>query len=171
MTRTLSPPCRRDSRVARQSRGFTLMELMITVAIAAILASIAIPAYNSYILKSHRTEAKTALLDMASMEERFFTTTNSYSTATTDLGYSGNWPVIVGSGYYEIQDPTPTVTQAIAPTVQNPAGTPASFTLTAVPVPGNMQVQDLACQVFTVSSTGTKAATGNDPNPSVDCWN
>src|SRR5271155_5243504 len=79
-------------------QGFTLIELVITMVIVAILASIAIPAYNSYILKSHRTEAKTALLDMASLEERYFTTQNVYSTAATDLGYSG-WPAVVGSGY------------------------------------------------------------------------
>ena len=171
MTRTLSPPCTRDPRAFREPRGFTLMELMITLAIAAILASIAVPAYNSYILKSHRTEAKSALLDMASMEERYFTTQNSYSTATTDLGYSGPWPVTVGSGYYWIQDPTPTVIPATAPTALNPAGIPASFSLTAVPVPGNMQTEDLACQSFTVSSNGQKTATGNDPNANTDCWN
>jgi type IV pilus assembly protein PilE len=143
------------------------MELMITVAIAAILASIAIPAYNSYVLKSHRTEAKTALLDMASMEERFFTTTNGYSQLTTDLGYSGPWPVTVGSGYYQIQ--APAVNPAVAPTGANPAGTPASFTLTAVPV--NIQLQDGACTQFQVLSNGTKLAQGSDPNANVDCWN
>ena len=115
MTRTISPPCRRDSRASREPRGFTLMELMITLAIAAILASIAIPAYNSYILKSHRTEAKSALLDMASMEERYFSTTSSYSTTPSDFGYSGNWPIVVGSGYYQIHEANLTVTPATAP--------------------------------------------------------
>jgi len=168
MTRNSSPPCRRDSRASRESRGFTLLELMITLAIAAILASIAIPAYNSYILKSHRTEAKSALLDMASMEERFFSTQNGYSQLTTDLGYSGNWPVVVGSGYYEIQ--MPAVNPATAPSPGNPAGTPASFTLTAVPVPGNMQTGDTACTQFNVLSNGTKTAAGS-PTASTDCWN
>ena len=168
MIRTFSPPCRRDSRASRESRGFTLMELMITLAIAAILASIAIPAYNSYILKSHRTEAKSALLDMASMEERYFSTQNSYSQLTTDLGYSGNWPVVVGNGYYEIQ--MPAVNPATAPSGVNPAGTPASFTLTAVPVPGNMQNEDTACTQFNVLSNGTKTAVGS-PTANTDCWN
>lgn len=170
MTRTISPPCRRDSRVSREPRGFTLMELMITLAIAAILASIAIPAYNSYILKSHRTEAKSALLDMASMEERYFTTTSSYSTTPSDLGYSA-WPIVVGSGYYQITQANLTVTPATAPSALNPAGTPASFQIIATPVPGNIQNQDTACTSFIVFSNGTKSATGTDPNASTDCWN
>ncbi len=76
----------------RRSGGMTLIELIIVMVIVAIMASIAIPSYNSYVLKSHRTEAKTALLDLASMEERYFSTQNVYSLLTTDLGYSGAWP-------------------------------------------------------------------------------
>src|SRR5271155_3424454 len=105
-------------------QGFTLIELVITMVIVAILASIAIPAYNSYVLKSHRTEAKTALLDMASLEERYFTTQNVYSTTTTDLGYTGAFPVTVGNGYYQVQQPV--ITPPVA------GGAPASFTITAV---------------------------------------
>jgi type IV pilus assembly protein PilE len=143
------------------------MELVITMVIAAVLASLAIPAYNSYVLKSHRTEAKTALLDMASLEERYFSTQSAYSAATADLGYSGNWPVTVGSGYYQIQ--APVVTPATAPTAGNPAGIPASFTITAVPTPGTTQTQDTACASFTISSTGTQTA--SPLANSATCWN
>jgi type IV pilus assembly protein PilE len=137
--------------------------------ILSILAAIAIPSYQSYVLKSHRTEAKTALLDLASMEERYLTTNNTYSVNTTDLGYVGAWPLTVGSGYYQVQ--APVVAAAVAPTVLTPAGTPATFTITAVPVAGSMQVNDTLCTSFTISSAGTKTATGADPNPNVDCWN
>jgi type IV pilus assembly protein PilE len=150
-------------------RGFTLIELVITMVVVAILASIAVPAYNSYILKSHRTEAKTALLDLASMEERFFSTQNVYSQLPTDLGYTGAaFPVTVGS-YYQINIEPTLWALATAPGAGNTAGTPATFGFTATPI--NMQVNDTACKTLTISSTGTKTATGNDPNPSVDCWN
>ncbi len=168
MNSALHPSRRRYRR--RDSRGFSLIELVITMVIAAILASIAVPAYNSYILKSHRTEAKTALLDMASMEERYFTTQSAYSTNPTDLGYTA-WPIVVGSGYYQILQAALVVTPATAPTAGNPAGTPATFAITATPVPGNMQNEDTACQSFTVNSIGTKRATGSDPNANTDCWN
>lgn len=159
-------PVRRSS--IRGARGFSLLELVITMVIVAILASIAIPAYNSYILKSHRTDAKSALLDLASMEERYFSTQNVYSTTNTDLGYTTAWPVTVGSGYYQIQQPV--VTVAAPPTALAPAGAPASYVLVAVPAPTSVQVNDTACQSFTLTSSGVQSATGTDPNPSVDCW-
>ena len=59
--------------------GFTLIELMVTVAIVAILSAIAYPAYTEYILKSRRTDAKNALLDLAARQERFYSLNNKYS--------------------------------------------------------------------------------------------
>src|SRR5208283_2399575 len=151
----------------RRSAGITLIELIIVMVIVAIMASIAIPSYNSYVLKSHRTEAKTALLDLASMEERYFSTQNVYSLLTTDLGYGGAWPVTVGSGYYQVQ--APVLVPAVPPTAAIPGGTPATFSITALPI--GMQLNDAACASFTITSAGVKSATGTDPNANVDCWN
>lgn len=61
-----------------KSKGFTLIELMIVVAIIGILAAVAMPEYNKYIAKSARTQAKAALLDLAQMEERYFTNNAKY---------------------------------------------------------------------------------------------
>ncbi|MGP8096220.1 MAG: type IV pilin protein [Steroidobacteraceae bacterium] len=151
----------------RRSGGMTLIELVIVMVIVAIMASIAIPSYNSYVLKSHRTEAKTALLDLASMEERYFSTQNVYSLLTTDLGYFGAWPVTVGRGYYQVQ--APVVVPAVPPTAAIPGGTPATFSVTALPI--GVQLSDAACASFTITSAGVKTATGTDPNANVDCWN
>jgi type IV pilus assembly protein PilE len=156
------------SRVC-EARGFSLMELVIAMVITGILASIAIPSYNSYILKSHRTEAKSALLDLAAMEERFFSTQNVYSQIPTDLGYTGAaFPVTVGSGYYQVDIPNATFIAATAPTALSPGGTPASYSLVATPL--GTQTNDLACTSFTLSSSGVQQAAGSDPNPNVDCW-
>jgi type IV pilus assembly protein PilE len=151
----------------RRSAGMTLLELIIVMVIVAIMASIAIPNYNSYVLKSHRTEAKTALLDLASMEERYFSTQNVYSLLATDLGYPGAWPVTVGGGYYQVQ--APVVVPAVAPTAAILGGTPATFSITALPI--GVQLNDAACASFTITSAGVKSATGADPNANVDCWN
>jgi type IV pilus assembly protein PilE len=151
-----------------ESSGFTLVELMIVVVIVAILASIAIPAYNAQIRKSRRTEAKTALLDLAGREERYFnanTGTNAYTNVPANLGYATppaamtNYPV----GTYYTVTVTPT---AAAPTATPP--TPASFIIVATPV--GDQLKDVQCGTFTVSSTGAQAASGTDPNASTNCW-
>ncbi|HEV2704000.1 MAG TPA: type IV pilin protein, partial [Steroidobacteraceae bacterium] len=85
-----------------RSAGFSLVELMVVVVIASILASIAVPAYNGSIRKSRRTEAKTALADLAAREERFFATQNIYTTSPSALAYgSGALPISVGT-YYSI---------------------------------------------------------------------
>jgi type IV pilus assembly protein PilE len=148
-----------------RSKGFTLIELVVAMVIVGILAAIAVPAYSSYVLKSHRTDAKTALLDMASLEERFFSTNNSYSQTQSDLGYTGVVPFPVGSGYYNI-----TVLTAVAATAPSGLtnGTPASYIITAAAT-GN-QVNDAACASFTINSAGQQSATGTDPQASTDCW-
>ena len=118
----------------RGARGFTRHDLKITIVIGAILASLAIPAYNSYIRKSRRTDAKTALRDLAALEERYFSTQNVYSANAADFGYAA-WGVPVGNGYYQLA--APVIVPATPPTLASlPGGTPASYTLTAVPQPG-----------------------------------
>lgn len=152
-----------------RNRGFTLVELIVAMVILATLAAIAIPSYNQYVLKSHRTEAKTALMDAASLEERYFSSINQYTGNGTQLGYAVAAPPIpVGTGYYVISNIN--VQPALPPTAGVPGGTPATFTITAVPAAGSMQVNDTACASFTIDSTGQQTATGTDANASIDCW-
>ncbi len=142
-------------RRARGWRGFTLVELLITIAIAAVLASIAIPAYNMYIRKARRTDARTALQDLAALEERYFSTQNVYSANPADFGYAA-WNVPVANGYYQIA--APAIIAATAPTALAPGGTPATYTLTATPVAGTDQVNDTACTSFSLTSGGVQSA-------------
>lgn len=148
-------------RVSGES-GFTLVELMIVVVIVSILATIAISGYTNQVRKSRRTEARTALLDMASREERFMSTNSAYSNTPSDLGYTGALPITVGSGYYQISIPT---LNAATSTV------PASFTLTATAVTGKGQDKDLPCRTLTVDSTGKQSATDSSGTASTVCWN
>lgn len=70
--------------------GFTLIELMIVVAIIAILFSIAMPSYERYMLRAHRTDGITALQNVMDAQERYFADNRSYSTTLTDLGFTSN---------------------------------------------------------------------------------
>ncbi len=159
-----------NKRLTRAA-GFTLIELMVTVAIGAILVTIATASYSAFTLKAHRTEARTTLLDLASLEERYLSTNNSYSATPSDLGYNAAaWPgVVVGSGYYEVQGVvvTPPVL-SLAPGVPS---TPAAFQITIVPVPTSVQANDTACASFTVTSQGARTATqqGGADNTAT-CW-
>lgn len=139
--------------------GFTLVELMIVLVIAAILMSVAIPAYQSQVRKSRRTDAKTALLDLAAREQRYFAVQNTFTSSFVDLGYATGAPpasVTVGSGYYTV-----TVTTAVA--------TPPGFLLTATAT--GVQTSDTSCNSFTVDNTGLqKAYNSGGTDNTTSCW-
>ena len=68
-------------------RGITLLELMIVVVIISILTAIAYPNYREYVTRAKRTEAKAALLQIATNQERFYLLNNTYTTNMTNLGF------------------------------------------------------------------------------------
>ena len=147
----------------RRSVGFTLVELMVTVAIVSVLATIAVTSYSSQVLKSRRTEAKSALLDLAGREERLFSTTNAYSQVEAFLGYAAaGSPTVMtnmafGNGYYQLTAQVPDPGQG--------AGTP-TYLLTAIPV--GTQANDTTCGSFSVNQLGVQTVTGTATAAS--CW-
>lgn len=84
-----------SSSAGVSSRGFTLIELMITVAIVALLASVAYPAYTDAVLKGKRAEGRAALLNLMQQQERFFTQSGSYMSFAAAA--TGNTGTIQGS--------------------------------------------------------------------------
>ncbi len=161
-------------RITGRPEGFTLIELMIVVVIATILLSIAIPSYMAQVRQSRRTEAKTALLDLAGREESFFSTNGAaYTNVATSLGYSA-WPVTTPNGYYQITfggaNGSCVAGQGAAlgcdPNANAPNG--PSYYLTATPVAASSQAGDTQCTSFSVDSLGNQFATGT--YTSVQCW-
>ena len=73
-----------------RTHGFTLIELMIVVAIIGILAAIAYPSYTKHVLKSRRSLAKAAMMEVAQKEEAYYARNASYTTSLSDLGYTGS---------------------------------------------------------------------------------
>ena len=127
--------------VARsRARGFTLIELMIVVAVVAILAAIAVPSYAEHVRKSRRAQAKADLVEYAAAAERFHTVNNTY------VGY--NFP----NGTNTIQSPREGGTAAYTLTMNTAART---FTLTATA--GTAQSKD-KCKNLSVNQANVKTA-------------
>ena len=126
----------------KKQNGFTLIELMIVVAIIGIIAGIAYPSYQRYMTESRRSDAHVALLRMADAQERFYLQNNMYTATVGNVGGSGT-----ENNWYELA-----VTAANA----------NAFTLTAdsTTVPGGSpQANDVGppdCTVITLTSAGQK---------------
>ena len=146
---------------ARRASGFTLIELMVVVLIATILIVIAVPSYLNQTLKSHRTEAKSILMDLASRQERYMATNGIYSSSATDMGYSGSWPQNVGSNYYQISISNVNAPAASSATA---AATPGTFKFTATAING--QTKDTQCATFTIDQTGLQTSAP----ATTGCW-
>lgn len=138
-------------------RGFTLIELMVVVAVVAILATIAYPSYQSHMRQSRRSDAQIALVNVANLQERFFTQCNKYATDLTspkscDDSKLGVSSLLSPNGYYQLG-------------LVNASTT--SFTISAAPVVGSPQAGDTECTALTLTNAGVKGATGSNPSR---CW-
>jgi len=141
---------RHKGGTARRLLGFTLIELMITVAVIGILAAIAFPSFIDQIRKSRRADAKAELTNQAQKIERDYTLNNSYSTAVNNvIGASG---VLSSEKHYQ---------------VVATSSTASTYTLEARPQ--GDQAND-KCKNLTLTSTGVKNVNGGTiTNPS-QCW-
>lgn len=138
-------------------RGFTLIEIMVTVAIVGILAAIAYPSYIEQVRKSRRADAKTALVTAAQTMERFFTEKNSYAAAT-----AGDAAGSTISDHAPADHAHADRTYNIA---LNPAPSATGFTITATRA--GLQAGDTTCGDYALTNTGVKSVTVGTV---ASCW-
>lgn len=136
-------------------QGFTLLEMMLVVAVIALISSIAIPAFIDYMKKSRRSDARSLLLEIVAKQEQYFP--NNQQQYTDDFTQLGNLAakattadkVTSENGYYEITIDRPTL---------------YTFKLTAKPI--GAQAND-SCTTLTIDQDGTKDFT---PADAIGCW-
>jgi type IV pilus assembly protein PilE len=140
----------------KRVRGFTLIELVIAMAIVALLAAIALPSYRKQMQKSNRAVAKTVLTQVISRQEAFFADRKVYSTTMAGLNYGvdGADKVYVGK---DGSLAAATSTDAIY-SVNFSASSATAFTVQALPL--NTQSDD-TCGTLTITSLGVKSQSGS----------
>ena len=145
----------------QHQRGVTLIELVVVMIIVGILAAVAIPSYRNYVLRSQRSDAKDALLVLATQEEKHYLQCNAYAAtiaaATNCAAGELQGTATSKNGWYQLV--------AAAP---NPA---TGFSVTATAIAGQNQFQDTACRTFSVDQAGVRQAddSGGADN-TAECW-
>lgn len=157
----------REGRLGhRRQNGFTLMELMIAVAIVGILAAIAYPSYVDIVVGNNRAVAHSALAELVSQQESYFIQNQKYANNVRDLGFPSS-PIGLrnNGGYIDLDKKSSN--DAIYELQVSP-GDPFSgdYNFKVEAVPANIQTRDSGCGTLFITASGKRGATGSGD----DCW-
>lgn len=144
-----------------RQHGLTLIELVVVMMIVGVLAAVAIPSYRAYVTRSQRSDAKDAVLALATQQEKHYLQCNAYATAidaATDCAAGEVQGADTSkNGWYQLTTAAP-----------NPA---LGFTATATAIAGENQDQDDECESFTVDQAGVRtAADSGGGDNTEECW-
>lgn len=143
---------------SRKQAGFSLLEVLVVVAIIGVLASLALTSYQNSVRKARRADAKTVLMETAMFLERNYTEANRYDQDAAGNTIDNNAlpnreaPIDGNTKFYDIQF----------------LGTPGTHTFTIQAVPKNTQVKDTLCATLGIDETGAKSVTGSGTVN--ECW-
>ena len=151
-----------DRHARRTAGGFTIIELMMVVTLVAILGSLAVSTYRSYVLRANRTEGRLVLLATQVAQEKFFLQNNRYAQTMAEViadpaGVPPGLGIGLGAG---------NTTQGGFYTITLPVGTATTYTIQASAT-GTQATDDTPCQWLRIDQTGTRTAS---PDNTGTCW-
>lgn len=134
-----------------RNRGFTLIELLIVLVVLAVLAALAVNAYRDYVLQSNRTEAMSALMELAQLQEEYFGNRQTYTGSLATL----NYPATTDNDLYQLAISTSATVGYVLQATAN-----------------GSQAQDDSCRTFVLDGMGQRSAedTGSQ-DTTAECWN
>jgi type IV pilus assembly protein PilE len=141
-------------------RGFSLIELMIVVAIIAVISAFAYPSYDRYVIKTKRSVAQNALLQVADRQQQFFMDNKRFAADITNLGFPANPYVVDDNGTSTVASDADAVYSLSLSNV-----TATTWTATATPLNSQLS-RDTYCGSLTITQTGAKSKSG----ASDECW-
>jgi type IV pilus assembly protein PilE len=134
-----------ENLMKRRAIGFSLIELMIVVAVVAMLATIAFPSYSHYMMQMHRTQAQSYLMQIAQRQQQYFLDSRAFASSSTMLGLAPV-PAVVAAQYVV----------TIGPAVPT---TPPTFIASAAPRAGSLQAKYRE-PTLSIAQDGTKSPPG-----------
>jgi type IV pilus assembly protein PilE len=153
------------TRPATAQAGFTLVELMITLAVLAIISSLSVVSYRQYVRRANRVDATSALLHLSAAQERYYLQHNQYATADAELADpppAGLGITGTQQGLYEVS------------VVAAADGAVVGYVAAATASGEGSQRDDDDCQVFTIDQSGMRGASDADGATSAEitarCW-
>ena len=145
------------TRPRRRVRGFSLIEVVIVVAIVGILASIAFPSYQNVVIRNNRAVARAALTDLVARQESYYAQTKTYADNLTQLGFPSSPMFLRNNGGLAPDTGSGTPSDSIySLRVANTNN--RGFQVEAVPAPGIMQSRDTDCGTLSINAQGKKAS-------------